>query len=572
MKKRIAIFVLFAVIVSVIFAEQPPVTSSEAELAPIAPLEVTFSHEAGFYSEAFSLTLSATHENAVIYYTTDGTPPTVDSQRYTAPILVTIPGEKRTVKMHRPMISGVNVFGVNAIAVTPAETTRVFTRSFIRGDDVNERFCENTLVFALTSDPHGLYDHHDGILVPGIDREIFHLENPRVRNPDPPAPANFNRRGAESERPVYVEMFDGQGNLHISQAAGMRVKGGWSRAATQKSLELYARNEYSGSNVFMYPFFGEQEHTSDGNIMGRFRRIRLRNGGNDREFGGLRDELGQVLFRQAGLPDTQVHTPAAIFLNGEYYGFAWLKSPRTENHWWRKYGGIQDNYEHIGTNESGLDGSERAVADWAEVLALAEARNWAEFDRRVDTENMILYYAMQLYINNEDWPNNNMEMWRYFPGDDEIAAAPLDGKWRFIAQDIEFAWNLYGRPMAEQNSIESVRTGRDQMGGQSEILYALLEREDMRRAFADTFAELMEGVFRPENVVEVRDRLVELNQAEIAIMLANDMLEPGNVHWPSQGSVRESQEQIRSFAFRRPRFMVQFIDESLGVTVRVSYL
>jgi hypothetical protein len=156
-------------------------------------------------------------------------------------------------------------------------------------------------------------------------------------------------------------MFDSQGQRHFAQRAGMRVKGGWSRGTfvyEQKTFEFYARNSYDERNNFLFPLFGEQ-HTEDGQLMHRYRRFRVRNGGTDREQSYLRDELSQELYTQAGFPDVQQHRPAVVFLNGEYYGLTWMKTPRTEDHWQRRYGGNEDNFKMLGSNERGRIGCGR---------------------------------------------------------------------------------------------------------------------------------------------------------------------------------------------------------------------
>ncbi|MCL1878216.1 MAG: chitobiase/beta-hexosaminidase C-terminal domain-containing protein, partial [Defluviitaleaceae bacterium] len=167
-------------------------------------LEVTFSHESGFYSQAFDLTLGAP-AGARIFFTTDGSYPTERSTRFNRAIPMRAANQTR---LHT----------IRAIAVLDGETSEIATRNFFVGSDVLRRFCENTLIFALTSDPHGLFDHYEGIFVPGIDRQRWREDFVRRhgRQPEsgfgygyeyPAAPANFNRRGRESERPVHVEMF-----------------------------------------------------------------------------------------------------------------------------------------------------------------------------------------------------------------------------------------------------------------------------------------------------------------------------------------------------------------------------
>ncbi|MCL1865856.1 MAG: CotH kinase family protein, partial [Oscillospiraceae bacterium] len=280
------------------------------------------------------------------------------------------------------------------------------------------RFSADTLIFTIDGDEDDLFGHENGILVEGIDRqkwiEEFTRKNGRPPRPgpsweggeiEPNIPANFNRTGRESEREVYVRVFDSTGKLLISQDAGVRVKGGYSRAHPQKSLELYARDEY-GKSTFAFPFFGD-ENSCDGNIMNKYKRIRLRNGGSDRFSGNIRDELSQSLFRQAGHLITQNHTPAAVFLNGEYYGVAWLKSPRTENHLRRKLGGETDNYEIISGGDNRLTdswwlGEKRATDDINEVFQIAKMGftgtqgqvRFEEFCKRVDLDSLVRYYAM----------------------------------------------------------------------------------------------------------------------------------------------------------------------------------
>jgi hypothetical protein len=576
-KSILAVIVLFAM-VAVLLCE--PATLQAAQIQsevgqaePVAamPLEVRFSHNAGFYSEQFELGLFST-ENAVIYYTLDGYEPTFESSIYTEPILVRIPEPAMSVApFDREVVSRVDVLSVKAIAVLDGEVSQTAARNFVKGTDVFERFSPDTLVFTLNSDPHGLYDHNHGILIEGIDREQWHRENPG-RNPDPTAPANFNRRGQESERAVFVEMFNSSGTLHISQRAGMRVKGGWSRARSQKSLELYARDEYGDRNNFLFPFFGE-EHSMDGQIMNRYRRVRLRNGGNGRDQCYIRDELGQELLRQAGFTTTQKHTPAAVFLNGEYYGAAWLKTPRTENHWGRLFGGDNNNFEHIGTNEEGWSGEWRAVGDWQQIRTLAagglvDETRWEEFNARVDVDNLILYYAFQTYINNEDWPQNNMEMWRYFPGEEEEATGFLDGRWRFIPQDVEFSWGLYDNAGGSKVNFDTIAgllgDRRRPMGQRSDLLIAVLARDDMRAKFANTLVDLMEGALDTDNVIAVLDDLISRITPELHYALIMNMVEPHELWWPSSGSVNDSRNLIRDFARNRPQVMFNSIGNNLG--------
>jgi hypothetical protein len=572
------------------------------EPLPFNPeLYISLSHEAGFFSESFYLTLDAP-EGAEIYFTLDGSYPGVHSTRYTGPIFVDAPppgpATGGPALQAGLLLSRVSLFAIRAVAVRGDEASDIVTRNFVMGTDVYTRFCENTLIFALTSDPHGLFDHHEGILVAGVDRERWRQDfyNRHGRWPtygyggqdeNPSSPANFNRRGRESEREVFVEMFDHTGVLHISQHAGMRVRGGFSRAVEeQKSLELFAREEYGDLNQFRFAFFEDEYSQLTGNLIDRYRRVRLRNGGSDRTPAFIRDELSQSLFRQAGHSTTQTHRPAAVFLNGVYYGVAWLKSPRTENHLSRLFGGNSNQFEIIAGGDR-LDnswwvGNARATNDFQSIhqtarLGFTGASGDTRFERftlRVDVLDLIRYYAMQIYINNLDWPNHNIELWRYFPtlterNDPNTHPYLRDGRWRVFAHDIESAWAIWDNDnrRAYEDTLYHILTGtgdRWNSGGSSAFLHAFVNFEYTKAILANAFVDLIEGAFAPENVIRTLNDLVTRFEHEHNYALNIDAINPGEEWWPSIHSVADSRDAIRRFAYDRPNVMLQSIHTNLG--------
>lgn len=495
---------------------------------------VTFSMPSGFYSENISLELSA--DSGTVYFTTDGSDPVPGtSQLYTQPIEINSTPEVRAST-------------VKALSVLSDGTQgSVYTVSYVMGQDVDERFSKDTLVFVLSTDPYNLYDYEYGIAVPGKIYDDYVREHPGEEIPYN-APGNYYMSGREAERPIYVEVFESNGSKVIDQAAGVRLSGGYSRVPDQKSLRLIARKSYDPDNgKFKYAFF-EGAQTADGVPVTEFDRLVLRNGANDREFAGVRDELSQKLAQDYGYPVTQHCIPAAVFLNGEYYGFSWLHENYNEDYLATYFGGNKDNYEIVSNTEDADEGSERALADYNRLYAfydrdLTKDENFEALCEVVDIKNLMQYYCMQVFISNKDWPGNNYKAFRYYPSEgEEITSGFQDGRWRFMFFDAEYAWSLYGeRP--NLNTLHDLLTGRH-MSGRSKALWALLKREDMRELFASTMSDLTAGAFGKNNILETLDELCEMSDSEQLYALDNGVTST----WANRDTFADSRRQIRDFA------------------------
>ena len=515
-------------------ADDGEVSVSETEKDISETDMVTFSLPSGFYSENISLELSA--DSGTVYFTTDGSDPVPGtSQLYTQPIEINSTPEVRAST-------------VKALSVLSDGTQgSVYTVSYVTGQDVDERFSKDTLVFVLSTDPYNLYDYEYGIAVPGKIYDDYVREHPGEEIPYN-APGNYYMSGREAERPIYVEVFESNGSKVIDQAAGVRLSGGYSRVPDQKSLRLIARKSYDPDNgKFKYAFF-EGAQTADGVPVTEFDRLVLRNGANDREFAGVRDELSQKLAQDYGYPVTQHCTPAAVFLNGEYYGFSWLHENYNEDYLATYFGGSKDNYEIVSNTEDADEGSERALADYNRLYAfydrdLTKDENFEALCEVVDIKNLMQYYCMQVFISNKDWPGNNYKAFRYYPSEgDEITSEFQDGRWRFMFFDAEYAWSLYGeRP--NLNTLHDLLTGRH-MSGRSKALWALLKREDMRELFASTMSDLTAGAFGKNNILETLDELCEMSDSEQLYALDKGITST----WANRDTFADSRRQIRDFA------------------------
>jgi hypothetical protein len=498
-------------------------------------LQLALSDSGHFFSDAVEVALIASVKDAKIYYTTDGTEPTTSSRLYTRPLRFA-------------SSRGITVVPLKAIAVYETVTTQTLTHTFFIGDGIDGRF--DTLIFSLSTDPDHLYDFDDGIFVAGRTRRDYIRENPNARI-DPPSPANFNWRGMEGERPVYTEVFTPDGQRVVAQATGIRAHGGWSRAADQKSIRLVPRRMYEhGMGRFHFDFFPDDLRADEfGSPITRYDQLVLRNGANDRDFGMLRHEVACHMARQAGLRTATPARAAAIFLNGEYYGFAWLQVRFNEQYLQDIYNAPTRDFQIVGMGERWIHtdcAEEREAIEHMNSFAslnLTLNRNFNEFEALVDVDDLLLYYAYQTYMGNWDWPQNNLKRWRYTGPQAEGLAPELDGRWRYITFDLDWTLGLYDNPVNPNiYPFQELMNPRNMR--YSPLLEALLRRQDMQDRFAMIMCDLMANIVTEQNVRETIDLYYTEAYHEIEAALRARKY----AGWVGKHTISENHNNMMTFA------------------------
>ncbi|MBQ8623324.1 MAG: CotH kinase family protein [Oscillospiraceae bacterium] len=491
---------------------------------------VNFSLECGFYSSEERLYLSAP-DSVEIRYTTDGEDPSLEGRRYKP---------EEGIKLSLGKDEGIKSYSISACAeYADGSVSEVVTRSYFVGSDIANRF--DCLVFSITIEPDYLYNYEDGIFILGKMRDDWLAANPDIRQSDivPTDPANWNQRGKASERPAYVEVYEYDGNCVISQDCGLRIFGGWSRANDQKNLRLYARTEYDEvNNRFRYEFFPDATD-SLGNKITSYKKLALRACANDNGSTFLRDDMISFL-AQATEVEAKYSRPAAVFLNGEYYGFAWCQQVFSADL-------LEHNYNLEESEWDILKGCEYMIREdddnpyWAEAKAdweylqsfaykdLTDDALFEELCQMIDLDNFLTYYAIDSYLGNGDWPNNNWKIFRYSternadleqPVLTEAGADISDGRWRFMLFDTDFCLGLYGNDAFTKHIywlFDETYFGLfpedwdDDVHDQgekyvrSDLLITLCKREDVRERFMSIMFDVINWHYNEELVGETID-------------------------------------------------------------------
>lgn len=494
-----------------------------------------------------------------IYYTLNGDTPTQDASLYSEPILIPLPQE------------GISVVTIRAIAYAPDQSvSSENTHTYFVGQDIFERY--HSLITILTTDSHHLYDYDTGILVEGRLRDEWIKANPD-RTIKPTRPANYNLRGIESERPTYLEVFSPAGELLLSQKAGIRVNGGYSRANVYKSFKLHADKNY-GHNKFCYEFFPDSRTYLDKRPTMEYKHVILRN------IPAIENAILLHLVKDLKNLDSQECLPCVGYLNGSYYHSGWLLEDFDNAYFHSNYGTKEEqgswevvadynvevmkgvapdtNYETLSAASAASD---KAYIDSFASRDFRDDRVLEEFSELVDLQNLLLYFAVEIYAGNSDWPYNNIEMYRWYSNtSDYTAGSHTDGKWRYLLYDLDggfssdYDFNLISHVFEIENTQARFHA----------LFYSLMQREDLQTEFKSIITELMDTVFEPEHACQVIQEYFSISEQELLSAIASDpTADTAYLHNQWQRLIYR-RDLMLEFAKKRPTVILQQIDEAFS--------
>lgn len=329
-------------------------------------------------------------------------------------------------------------------------------------------------------------------------------------------------------RPINFEYFEPSTSESaiLNQLCETRTGGGWtSRNRPQKTLMVYANKRF-GTKRLTHEFFPEQKPG-----LNDFKSIMLRNAGNDYDHLFLRDAAVQ---RAIGMNlkniDWQADQLCVLYINGIYSGLRHIRERSNEDNIYTNYNGLEDidmveNWEELKEGDIDAFNELKAFYSTDPTDAMAD-----EYRQRVDVEEFLSAYIVNLYYLNIDWPGNNFVLWR----------PQTDGKWRALLKDMDWIMG-FNNTSPESPQLKTLIDASIPQENPSELnlnmqrcmnlFRRMLMINDFREMFIDQTMVYMADFLRPEVTID------QMN------MLRDDIMP----EWSRHAEVAEIDESIDKY-------------------------
>lgn len=540
----------------------PKPTQTPTPKPPAA--SVTFSKEGGFYNTNFSVSLTGP-TGYKVYYTTDGTDPRTNGIEYTGPITV---ANSETASIG-PITANIGSYGssrkmrgtvIRACAKKGTLTTTVVTNTYFVSNNLAEKY---ELPYISISLKPSEFQNPDGIYVkPSISNNMFDTKRRII---------------------VFAEFFDETGKKRDNLYAEMSLQGNGSMGATMKSLRLYFKKDLDTDSAaypskLKYDIFGGRVKDKDGNTIDSFKRLVLRNSGNDYNRSMLRDRLFQKLSEPLTC-DTQASQPVMVFINGEFWGMYNARERYDAKYFEAHYGILEENFvmleaptplkfpDRSYTNPYEIcDGVEGDQKPWEDLIKYIDSHNLSnEAYYKVVTDQVDIYSIMDVYIancyfGNADWPGNNVKVWRNKNPKDPSG---MDTKWRFVLMDTDMGAGFNNGP---ENNFMGHAFNRGTGWILTKLMTSLLQNEGFKQEFVTRFFYAIDNYYAPEKSIPVLEAMAKEIEKAMELNVAR---------WPqnSMSQWRNDINVIRDFLQRRPQYIKEHLRSYFGVyTKEVTYV
>jgi hypothetical protein len=392
-----------------------------------------FNQKAGFYPSPIDLTLTSTDGKAVIRYTMDGSVPVETSTRYTIPLKIT---------------------------KTQCIKARCFSTGKLPGEVVTTTFLINEVytipVLSVSTNNSNLYGT-DGI---------------------------FSNMNESWNVPSYVEYFEKDKGLAFHLQAGMQLDGGagGSRSLEQHSFRIEPGHRTLGDGSLNYRLMPARPNRTN------YPSFYVRNGSNQYLILPYKDALEVTALGRNTYTYYSAYHPIVVYLNGKYFGVYELREKINEDFLKDNYQMDTDSFDFLGV--SYFKGSQLEAIRGSVDPFLFDYKRFmqmnaqsADFLDKVgeffDLQNYTDYIIAESWVANDDWPQNNIKVFR---------CKGTGFRWRWAINDLEWGLNPNGWTTYTFDHIQYM-LGTNYY--YSNFWIRLMKNQEYKAYFINRFADLM---------------------------------------------------------------------------------
>jgi hypothetical protein len=202
-----------------------------------------------------------------------------------------------------------------------------------------------------------------------------------------------------------------------------------------------------------------------------------------------------------------------------------------------------------------------ALINYIETTDLSNDSNFEYVRESIDLKNYILYQATNIFINNTDWPGNNIKFWKH-----------PDTKWRWIMYDTDFGfgpwWNLSN---FSENTLEFALNpngpGWPNPPWSTLLFRKLTTNINFRNQFINRYADELNTRFLSSNVIQHIDEIYATIQPELNAHFERWKNDPslGYEINDVNGHIEFYQWAMKNFANERPAIVKEHIKDQFNL-------
>lgn len=306
-------------------------------------------------------------------------------------------------------------------------------------------------------------------------------------------------------RPLNIEYFEqDSAQATINQMGEAKSHGLGSQLYSQKSINLIAHKRFGKKKFNAGTFWPDKPEIN------KIKTFCIRNGGNRCIDTRFEDAFAQLLFgRHVDSLQYLAYRPVIAYVNGEYKGVYGLRE-RSHKSWVENNLGIDEDSVAI------VESFYTTSPLYDEVLPLIDdsCATYQDFARVLDLPLFVKYLCAEAYATNNDYPHNNVWMWRDFTNPDD-PFHPLLKDLDYCSTNVRTNWfNLMLCRKPESGAVVNAERHK--------LIIRLLELPEFRQSFLDHMQTYLGDFCKPSVTVpmvqQMRDEIADEVAPTFAIM------------------------------------------------------